>query len=116
MSLLDSMPHTVDIKVQKRTRGPLGGQTRVWNVVSDNVVCFVQTASQAEIALFEKQGVKITHKVYFDPAANVTEKNMLFFGTQLLEVVSFADAGVNQIGLIKVICMEMTSDVDGEVN
>lgn len=116
MSLLDDMPHTVDIKVQNRTRDDLGGQTRTWDVVSDNVPCFVQTAAQAEVVLFEKQGVKVTHKVYFDPTANITERNMLFFGTKLLEAISFADAGVNKIGLIKVMCMEMTSDVDGVVN
>lgn len=117
MSILDNLPHTVAIRQQVRTTDNLRGEDRTWPIVIASVQVWVQTASQSEILLYDKQGVKVTHKVYFDPSSNVDERQMIVYitggVTKLLEVVSFADAGVNQIELIKVMCMEMTSDVDG---
>lgn len=90
MSILDSLPHTCDIKRRTRTLDTLGGSTDSYDTTNSSVSCWRQVASDREINEFMKRGVSVTDKVYFTSDIQVDERDVLFFGSDTYEVRSRA--------------------------
>lgn len=65
MSLLDHLPHTCDVKRPRYEGDGLGGDTETYETRVEDLECWVQPASQREIAEFAKRDEAISHKVYF---------------------------------------------------
>ncbi len=72
MSLLDNFPHTCTTKRRTRTKGTLGGSKDSFAVVSTDLECWQQSATDAEILEFSRRGIIVTNKVYFpsDPGVD----------------------------------------------
>lgn len=110
MSILDALPHTVTIKIRTRTADSLGGSKDTFTVVSEDVACWRQLASDREIHEFDKRGISVTDKVYFTSDPGVGETHILMFGSDILEVRSYSapDASAGMGVVWRVMC-ELTT-------
>lgn len=112
MSILDSLPHTCDIKVRTRTADSLGGSVDSFTVVSSGTSCWRQLASDREVTEFEKRGISITDKVYFTSNPGIDETHILLFGSDVYEVRSTAapDASAGMGVVWRVMCEYTTTN------
>lgn len=72
MSLFDNMPHTASIKKRVPTQDAYGGDTQAFTTTTSGVSCWVQVASQRDVANYRREfDLSVTHAVYFasDPSA-----------------------------------------------
>lgn len=79
MSLLDQFPHTVTIQRRTNQQDELGGDVEIWVDVATDVEAWVQVASASDIKEFEKQGMQITHAVYFNEDPEINETNQIIY-------------------------------------
>lgn len=89
MSLLDSLPHRCTIFKETFSKGDLGGSKATRVDEQTGVECWEQNAGHGEIEEYEKRGISISHKIYFDSDPGVTERHRI--------VITSRDAGVTQI-------------------
>lgn len=66
MSLIDELPHTGTHTRPQYTQDELGGTLQNQTTVSTGIECWVQNASQREVAEYQKKDQEISHKVFFD--------------------------------------------------
>lgn len=111
MSLLDNFPHTATAKRRTRTKGTLGGAKDSFpTTLFTDRACWQQPAGDSQIEEFQKQGVTVTHKVYFvtDPA--VDERDILIIGGDTFEVRSYASPDASAgLGKLFRVMVEMTT-------
>jgi len=88
MSLLESLPHTCDIRIRVRSKGALGGSKDTLTDVTTGVECWQQPASDSERIEYQKRGIVVTNKVYFTSDPEVTERNVLVMDNVEYEVRS----------------------------
>jgi len=77
VSLLDNLPHRCTIRRRTRAKGSLGGSKDSYTIEQTSVECWQQPAGDSEIAEFQKDGVSISHKVYFVANPSVTSRHQL---------------------------------------
>lgn len=77
MSLLDNLPHECKIVKKTSGKGTLGGRLQNQENVYTQQACWEQQASAREIMEFEKQGIAITHKIYFNEDLGITEQHQI---------------------------------------
>lgn len=84
MSLLDNLPHKCKIQRRKRAAGSLGtGSSLV--VEQTDVACWVQQAGTSEIKEYERRGMRVNRKIYFNTNPGITEQHELVI-TELNDV------------------------------
>ena len=123
MSLLDNLPHECSIIKRTFTKDTLGGRKPVNTVLSTGVKCWEQSTGANEVTEYQKQGMKITKKVYFisDPAVTprhrliITKRNGTAVPTASqvdLKVLGTPkpDTTVGMEIAYKVMCEEVTSE------
>lgn len=90
MTILEGLPHTVDIQRRVRTRANVGHRDDFVTVAA-NVSCWVQEADDREIREFAGRGMSITNAFYFTTQPDTNERDILIFNGNAYEVVSTAD-------------------------
>ena len=96
MSLLESFPHTCTTKRRTRTKDSVGGAIDTPITISEDLACWQQPATDAEVTEFAKRGIEVTNKVYFTADPGVDTKYILEITnpqtgrTDTLEVMSRA--------------------------
>ncbi len=101
MSLLANLPHTVEIQALTSAVGPMIGDDDDYPTKQAGVSAWVQTASQAEIDLFERRGFRVTHKIYFATEPATVESDQIIHDGKTYEFRSFADASAGLSVLFK---------------
>ena len=119
MSLLDNMPHTATAQTRTRTSDDISGITDTFMALFTDRACWQQTASEAEILEFDKRGISVTNKVYFQVRPLVDETHELVVTnpdtgvTNTYEVRSRAEpdagAGLGR-GVYRVMCEYKTTE------
>jgi hypothetical protein len=123
MSLLDNFPHRCTIRRRKFAKGSLTGKKTTYDNVQTNVLCWEQAAGDTEDNSYQKEGMRITHKVYFLNNPNVTRRYQILVtyrnGATVsspipLDVVSnpMPDATAGLGVVYRVLCREVTSEDD----
>ena len=79
--------HTVTIQRESITRGSMGAPVRTWAARHTNVGCRVQPLSAREAAALLKDGMRVSHRVYFDTDYGIDERDRIVFNTRKLQVV-----------------------------
>ncbi len=74
MSLLDNLPHRCDFYRRDRHNDDIGGPRDVPVLTTSNVACWEQQAGAGDCRLYQKRGIKITHKVFFNADPGLTEQ------------------------------------------
>lgn len=93
MSLLDTMPHTATANLRTRTKDDLGGNLDTFTAVFTDKACWSQNANDSEIKEFDKRGISVTNKVYFNEDPSLTEKHEL--------VVIYPTQGVSETLVVR---------------
>lgn len=77
MSLLENFPHRCSIfRIANQPDG-LGGGRYVVVLEQSDVECWEQQLSASEIMDYQKRGINVTNKVFFNANPNVTERHRL---------------------------------------
>jgi hypothetical protein len=84
MTLLDNFPHRCRIQHLVTSKGSLGGSRTAPVTVRSNVRCWEQKASHAEIADYEKRGMRVSRRVYFTSDPGVTERNEIVVTSRMV--------------------------------
>jgi len=124
-SLIDSMPHECSILNTRYRKDSAGGRKSKGVVVSTEVPCWEQSAGANEVSKHQKEGQRVTRKVYFRDNPRVTQRHRIIItkrsGTDVAEadqvelhVVGdpLPDSSVGYGILYKVMCVELTSEGD----
>lgn len=123
MSLLENFPHLC--KIARRTRqkevGGIGVAVDLYVVEQTDVSCWEQQASASEINDWQKRGIAIEKKVFFNSNPNVNEDSLIVITNRynqdiveadqlVLDVVSSPDPDASAgIGILyKVMCRKKT--------
>lgn len=95
MSLIDQLPHTGTHTRPNYDQDELGGQVATQETVASGIACWVQNASMAEIAAFQKIDTLITHKVFFaaDPGLLPGDELIVTAGPSFVGAVLLFTAG-----------------------
>ena len=123
MSLLDNFPHLCTIRKRTFSKDSSGGKRSSWTNISTGVECWEQPAGNNEIDSYQKQGMRISHKVYFltDPGVErnyrilVTSREGTAISSPVeLEVKNSAlpDSSAGLGVVYKVMCEQITSEND----
>lgn len=114
MSLLDNLPHTVDIYELTTTGNDTligdDNDVRTLKAGGTDVDAWVQTASQAEIEKFEKRGYKVTHKIFFTANPGFVDSDTVIYGGKFFAFRSIADASAGLDMLYKAMFEEISSE------
>ncbi len=121
--LIDNLPHKCTIRRRTRTKGTLGGSKDSSTNEQTNVECWEQPASDSEVLFYQKQGMSITHAVYFTTQQTLTTRHQILITERqgvavsspvVLEVVSAGEPDATAgLGLVwKVMCNRITSRTD----
>ena len=99
MTLLNSLPHTVEIQIRSTSQDELGADLETWTTVSgqDEVEAWVQPAGMAEIDRFAKRGQRVSKKVYFADDPSIDDRHRIVYNDVPYRFVAFdnADAGLD---------------------
>ncbi len=104
MSLLENLPHTIDLSRMTYGKGDYGGDVPTATAFVLAEPAWVQTASQDEIAEFQIDKIKVTHKIFLrrDPGLQLDD-DILIHGGQYsgthMKAKSWAEATAG-IGLL----------------
>lgn len=90
MGILDNFPHLATAKIRVRTKDSRGGSKDSFTTVFTNRACWRQSAANREIREFEKRGMRVSHKIYFNADPGLDERHTLTIGSQIMEVRSAA--------------------------
>lgn len=120
MSLLDSnnLPHLVDIETTTYTRDDMGGEVVTYTTYKANVPAWVQSVFGMEQKEFDKQGFKVTHKVFFNhnPSMSETANRIIWVDSHdkrhVLKMVFERDATAGLGQLHRVECEELPHTAD----
>lgn len=114
MSLLDKLPHLVDIYALTTTGNDelIGGDNKVRTLKAGGsaVEAWVQTAGQAEIEKFEKRGYAVTHKIYFTTDPGFAAADTIIYNGSFFQFRSVADASAGLDVLFKAMFEEISSE------
>lgn len=107
MALTDNLPDKCKIQLRVRVRtGNLGGSKDTPTVVESDVPCWEQQTGASETREYEKQGIKINRKVYFQTNPGITEQHELVVTERKGEPVPAAEQ----------VMMKVVSRVDPDAN
>ena len=88
MSILESLPHTCTAKLKVRTQGTMGSMKNALSTVFSDRACWRQPASDNEQMVAMKNGINVTHKVYFTSDPALDNRHVLVFSDGSYDVTS----------------------------
>ncbi|GAG51772.1 unnamed protein product [marine sediment metagenome] len=91
MSLLDNMPHKCIIQRITKVEDNMMGNRDVPVEEQDDVRCWEQQVSAAEVLEYEKRGMSINTKVFFTSNPNVTERHQIVITERNGTAIAVAD-------------------------
>lgn len=112
MSLLDNLPHEVDIYELSAADSNIIGDEFTRSVKSGGtgVSAWVQPASQSEITKFAKDGHIVTHKIYFVTDPGFSDSDSITYDGRFFDYRSDADASAGLSVLFKAMFEEVSSE------
>jgi len=123
VSLLDNLPHICTIRLKSHAQGSMGQSKVTARNVRLNMACWEQPAGDSEFGSYQKEGVRITHKVFFLENPYVKRRYQIVIthrqgvavaNPKVLDVVSYPmpDATAGLGVCYRVLCEEVTSEDD----
>jgi hypothetical protein len=105
-----SFPHRATIQVRRRELDLLGGSIDTFSPAYDDIPCWKQIATEAEITEFDKRGFSVTNKIYLLQDLPLNETHIMVIDGQTFEVRSRAipDASAG-LGRVFRVMVELTS-------
>ena len=89
MAILDYLPHECTAQKRTRSQGTMGGGKDTWDtVVFTDRACWRQPATDREVEYAGKDGIEITHKVYFTSDPVLDNSHRLVFSDGNYNVIS----------------------------
>lgn len=102
MSLLDNLPHLCLIRRKTTTLDEHGGSKTTPVEVKTDVACWEQNAGHREVIQYEKVGMIVNRKVYFDADPGVDESYEI--------LITSRDAGQTTIPIVDRKVLEVRSE------
>lgn len=90
MSLLDELPHAMDVYARSRAIDELGGANDNLYLVLSAQPCWRQEMREREIEEFEKRGIQATTRFYTTADLALDERHVIVSGGSTYEVQSRA--------------------------
>ena len=88
MGILENLPHTCTAKLKVRTQGTMSSMKTSLTTVFSNRACWRQSASDNQQMLAMKNGINVTHSVYFTSDPELDNRHVLVFSDGEYDVVS----------------------------
>lgn len=88
MSILENLPHVCTAKLRVRSQGSMGGGKDSWTTVFSNRACWRQPAGDSEVEYAGKQGIQVTHKVFFTSNPELDNRHVLLFSDGTYDITS----------------------------
>ena len=111
MSIASMCVHTVTVKVEAETRGVSGGAEFGAYAVVATKKCRIMPGVANVFRQLSKEGMEISHTLYFPEDPAVDERNIIFYGTRRFEVLG--SKNTDELDRLWVVaCKEKGHEVD----
>ena len=81
------MNSTAHLQRMTMTSDGAGGRAEAWTTIYSNMPCRIQPMGGSERSIYRTEGVEATDKIFVQPDYTFTEKDRIYFGTRIFELL-----------------------------